>query len=230
MRVIDLETWPRREHFLLFCKMEFPNVNLSIHVDVTDLWKKRSQVGASPTILIAYALARAANAVPEFRQRIRDDQVIEHDVIHPQIAVLGPDNLFGVCELRYDPDFLKFAENANRCIEASKRSTSLDTFPHIEGSRQQRDDLLSITALPWLSTTGFGITRPKADSIPLLAYGRVKEECDRYLLPIHLNFHHALIDGLHIARFAKRIEEAARDLVAKAARATSTQKQSGCTG
>jgi chloramphenicol O-acetyltransferase len=78
---------------------------------------------------------------------------------------------------------------------------------------QPRDDLLSIAALPWLAPTGFEITRrPKRDCIPLVAYGRVQAGQDACTLPIHLNFHRGLIDGLHIARFATAIEEEGRNL------------------
>jgi len=216
MRVIDLEAWPRKEHFLLYSGMEFPHINLSIQVDVTDLWRNRARIGVSATISIVYVLARAANGIPEFKQRIHGAQVIEHDVIHPLITVLGPDDLFGVCVLDYDPDFQRFAETASRGIEDAKRTASMAAFPHALAGAQPRDDLLSITALPWLSTTGFGITRrPKSDCIPFVAYGKVKDERDRSTLPIHLNFHHALIDGLHIARLAERIEEEAHDLALK---------------
>jgi len=217
MRVIDMETWPRKDHFLLFLGMEFPHVNLSIQVDVTDLWRKRAQVGVSPTVSIVYLLSRAANRVAEFRQRIRGGEVVEHDLIHPLITILDSNDLFGVCQLRYDSNFLAFAENATRCIEAAKQEASIAAFPHVQEGEQPRDDLLSITALPWLSTTGFGITRrPKSDCIPLVAYGRVHADRDRCTLPIHLNFHHGLIDGLHIAWFAEALEEEARNLASQA--------------
>jgi len=88
MRVIDLETWPRKDHFLLFLGTEFPHVNLSIQVNITDLWKQRAQLGVSPTVAIVYVLAKGANSVPEFRQRIRGEGVIEHDVIHPLLPIL----------------------------------------------------------------------------------------------------------------------------------------------
>ncbi|MFC2095573.1 CatA-like O-acetyltransferase [Candidatus Bipolaricaulota bacterium] len=216
MRVIDIESWPRRDHFLLFCGMEFPHVNLSIEVDIADLWSRRALTGASPTVTLAYMLTKAANCIPQLRQRIRGEDVIEHDVIHSVITVLGPNDQWGVCQLQYDPRFNRFAEQATECIEESKRSASLAAFPHVQAGEQPRDDLLSITTLPWLSTTGFGITRrPKDDCIPLLAYGRVKDERDQFTLPIHLNFHHALVDGLHIARFAEHIEEEARALASR---------------
>jgi chloramphenicol O-acetyltransferase len=53
------------------------------------------------------------------------------------------------------------------------------------------------------------------DCIPLLSVGKVTEWGDHHLLPFSVNFHHALADGLHIARFIKYIEEEARALVGR---------------
>jgi chloramphenicol O-acetyltransferase len=38
---------------------------------------------------MVYAITRAANAIPEFRYRIRPGQVVEHEVVHPGITVLA---------------------------------------------------------------------------------------------------------------------------------------------
>lgn len=213
MRVIDLESWPRREHFHLFSEMEFPHVSLCVQVDITDLWANRARADASPTIGLAYVLTKAANRVPELRQRIRGGQVVEHDVVHPLITVLGGDDVFGLCPLAYDPCFKTFAANAGECIAKAKECPSLTGWPHDREGKPDRDDLLSITVIPWLSFTAFSITRrPLVDSIPLLAYGKVLKEGGSNRLPVSINFHHALVDGLHIARYVEHIEEEARAL------------------
>lgn len=213
MRVIELESWPRREHFRLYSGMEFPHISICVQVDITDLWANRARADASPTVALVYVITKAANRVPEMRQRIRGEQVVEHDVVHPLIAVLGDDDLFGVVPLAYDACFATFAANAAECLAKAKESLSLTEFPHDQEGKFARDDLLSITVIPWLSFTAFSLTRrPQVDCIPLLALGKVLEEGDRNLLPFFVNFHHALADGLHIARFVKHIEEEAREL------------------
>jgi len=215
MRVIDLASWPRREHFRLYSGMEFPHVGICVPVDITDLWAKRARADASPTITLVYVVTKAANRVPELRQRIRGEQVVEHDVVHPMISVLGGDDLFGVCYLAYDACFATFAANAEGCLAKAKECPSLAEFPHDQEGGFARDDLLSITVVPWLSFTGFSLTRrPQVDSIPFLAWGKVLEEGARNLLPFFVNIHHALVDGLHIARLVEHIEEEARELAA----------------
>lgn len=96
MRVIEIESWPRRDHFYLYSDFEFPHVNICVQVDITDLWANRKRIEASPTVMLVYTITKAANRVPEFRHRIRGEQVIEHDVVHPLITVLGKNDLFGV--------------------------------------------------------------------------------------------------------------------------------------
>lgn len=213
MRVIDVESWPRREHFRLYRGFEFPHVNICVQLDITALWANRARTSASPTVILVYTITKAANRVPEMRQRIRGEQLVEHEVIHPLITVLGDDDLFGVVTLTYEACFATFASKAAESLAKAKEGTSLNEFPHDQEGKFVRDDLLSITILPWLAFTGFAITRkPQVDCIPLLAFGKVQAVGDRYLLPFFVNFHHALADGLHVARFVKYIEEEAQEL------------------
>jgi len=213
MRVIEQESWSRREHFRLYSGFEFPHVNICVQLDITELWANRAHAGASPTVTLVYTITKAANRVPELRQRIRGEQVVEHEVVHPLITVLGDDELFGVVTLTYDAHFATFASGAAEHLAKAKESTSMDEFPHDQEGKTARDDLLSITILPWLAFTGFAITRkPQVDTIPLLAFGKVQAAGDRYLFPFFANFHHALADGLHVARLVKYIEEEAQEL------------------
>lgn len=214
MRVIEQEGWPRREHFRLYSELKFPHVNICVQVDVTELWAERARIGASPTVALVYAVTRAANRVPELRQRIRDQQVVEHDVVHPQVTVLGNDDLFGLVTLAYDPSFAVFAPRAAESLAKAAENASLSEFPYEQEGPSVRDDLISITILPWLAFTSFAITRDRMESIPVLALGKVQAAADRYQLPFQVNFHHALADGLHIARLVQHVEDEARQLAA----------------
>lgn len=212
MHVIEQESWPRKKHFRLYSGLEYPHVNICAQVDVTELWACRARTGASPTIALVYTVTKAAHRVPELRQRIRDEQVVEHEIVHPSVTVLGDDDLFGLVTLTYDARFATFAAMAAEDLAAAEGDTSLDDFPYHQGDPSARDDLLSITILPWLAFTSFAITRRPVECIPLLAIGKVQAAGGRFLLPFYVNFHHALADGLHVARFVKYIEEEAREL------------------
>jgi chloramphenicol O-acetyltransferase len=87
MRCIDLRTWPRREHFHLYSAFDHPHFGLSANVDLTAFYSEVRQRGSSIAVAIVYAIARAANAIPEFRYRIRGADVVEHEIVHPSTRI-----------------------------------------------------------------------------------------------------------------------------------------------
>jgi len=76
-----------------------------------------------------------------------------------------------------------------------------------------RDDLLFMTALPWVSFTSF--THPMrlhpADSIPRFAWGKFFQEGQRLKIPLSVQGHHAVMDGIHMAKFYARVEDWLQD-------------------
>ncbi len=44
--------------------------------------------------------------------------------------------------------------------------------------------------------------------MPKIAFGKFTQEDQRMLLPISVEVHHALMDGLHVGRYLSQLEEA----------------------
>ena len=76
MREIDIETWPRREHFRFFMRMDYPQYNLCFDVDVSRLVPLCRERGLSFYYALLYYSTLAANAVEAFRYRVRGDKVV----------------------------------------------------------------------------------------------------------------------------------------------------------
>jgi len=205
MRTIDQATWPRRRLFEFFRAMDVPYASLCAQVDVTRLHQGAKERGISFTVALVHALATAANAVPEFRQRIRGEDVIEHEVVPPSLTVLAEGDVFGFCHIPYSPDFAAFAAAAERAIGRAKTEASLEDEPG-------RDDLLFLTGIPWVSFTAlsYPMSLRPADSIPRIAWGRFFPQGSRLLMPLSVQAHHALVDGVHTGRFYARVEEELR--------------------
>jgi chloramphenicol O-acetyltransferase type A len=89
MRPIDMERWPRGEHFEFYGAFDHPHFGMCADLDLTRFQAVRKSHGYSMTVAIVYVLSRASNAIPEFRYRIRGRQVVEHEVVHPSITILG---------------------------------------------------------------------------------------------------------------------------------------------
>lgn len=76
-RRIEMATYPRKKHFDYFRAMAYPYVGATVKADITDFTKAVKREGLPFFLSFCYCAARAANDVPEFRQRIEGDGIVE---------------------------------------------------------------------------------------------------------------------------------------------------------
>ena len=199
---IDLENWPRRESYELFRNFGFPYFSITANVDVTALRAAAKEKVTAFTIGLVYVLSRAANAIPAFRQRMEGDTVVEYHVVHPSITILAENDQFRFCSLRYAEEFKQFAEGAKARIEQARTANSVWPEP-------DRNDFLFMTSLPWIAFTAMVHPVPldPPDSVPRFAWGKYEEHDGRISMPLNVQGHHALMDGMHVGRYFALVQE-----------------------
>jgi chloramphenicol O-acetyltransferase type A len=201
MRHIDMQTWPRRRLFTVYTTFDHPHFGMCANVDVTASYPAVKERGHSITLAIVYAITRAANAISEFRYRIRGRQVVEHEVVRPSTTILAKDDLFSFCYFEYVEDFAAFAAGAADWIAYMRMHPSIENEPG--------DDALYMTAIPWVSFTAFmhsANLRP-ADSVPRFAWGKIFHDGDLLKMPLAVQGHHALMDGQHVGMFYEKVQD-----------------------
>jgi len=200
MRTIDMQTWSRREHFEFFRTYEYPHFGMCANVDLTAFYPAVKQRGYSLTVAIVYLITRASNAIPEFRYRIRDGKVIEHEIVNPSFTILVEEDVFSFCCVDYVEDFSTFAAKAAERIAIVRENSWVHQVP--------RDDVLYMTAIPWVSFTSFlhPMKLQPADSIPRFVWGKFFEDGERLKMPLGVQGHHALIDGVHVGKFYAEVQ------------------------
>jgi chloramphenicol O-acetyltransferase type A len=202
---LDLTSWARRDVFEFFRGFDKPYFNVCTRVDVTNLLallRRRAKVSVALTY--HYFALRAANEVEPFRYRLREGKVLVHGVIHGGTAVMLPNESFSLAYFDYQEDFGKFVVAARRAVE------EVHSGNHAFRPRVSDDARIHFTTLPWISFTSFSHARNwrGEDSVPKIAFGKFTSENERILLPISVEVHHALMDGLHVGRYLSRLEEA----------------------
>jgi chloramphenicol O-acetyltransferase type A len=200
-KIIDQADWPRREQFELFKTFGSPYFSITADVDITT-YRQALPKGGRFTIGLVHAIASAANAVPQFRQRIRGNDVIEFATVHPSIIVLNEEEAFRFCAFPYSEDYAAFAKDVPSLMERAKAAASMFDFA-------DQDDFLFLTGLPWISFTGVMHAAPTQapDSVPRIAWGKYRRIEDRIMMPLNVQVHHALVDGIHVGRFYAQVEE-----------------------
>jgi chloramphenicol O-acetyltransferase type A len=202
MKTIDMQTYSRREHFNIFSTLDQPHFNICANVDLTTFFPVAKQRGYPFTVALVYVLSRASNAIPEFRQRIRAGKVIEHEIVHPSGTILVDEDRFSFCTFTYHEDFSEFAPLAVEMIAYVKEHLTMEDEPG-------RDDLLFMTAIPWVSFTSFmhPLHMSPADSVPRFAWGKIFEKEEQMKMPLSVQGHHGLMDGIHMARYYEKVQD-----------------------
>ncbi|MDX1624717.1 MAG: CatA-like O-acetyltransferase [Gemmatimonadota bacterium] len=203
-RRLDLDAWERREHFAFFRDYDQPFFNLCAEVDVSSaLARCRGGGGPSFSVTVLFHSTAAANGVEAFRYRIRGDGVVVHDVIHAGTTVLRPDGTFGFAYVDYEGSLEAFAEAAEEAFVSARRSDrALDP-------RDERDDLIHHTVIPWIAFTSMAHARrhDPEDSVPKISFGRYHGDEGAERMPVSVEVHHALMDALHVGRFLDSFQE-----------------------
>jgi chloramphenicol O-acetyltransferase type A len=200
---LDVNTWARRDLFQFFLHFDNPYFNICTSVDVTRLLELlRSRPDVSVTLTYHYFALRVGNEIEPFRYRLREGQVLIHEVINGGTTVLQPNESFSFAYFDYHEDFEEFITEAQRAVnELQKGESAFNPRPD--------DNAIHFTTLPWVSFTSFAHARNwgREDSVPKIAFGKFIKENNRIRLPISVEVHHALMDGLHVGRFLTRLEE-----------------------
>ncbi len=204
---LDIANWSRRELFEFFIAYSNPYFNVCANVDVTKLLTLvREQPQVKISLAVHYFALRVANEIEPFRYRLKDEKVFVYDVINGGTTVLLPNESFAYAYFDYQRDFKKFIEGMGKAVD-DIRTGSGKLKPTM------RDDVIYHTTLPWISFTSFAHarTRGRGDSVPRFVFGKFFKENDRTLMPMSIEVHHALMDGLHVGRYLNRLEEALAD-------------------
>lgn len=207
MKYIDLETYPRRSHYEFFKSMAYPYVGMTANVDVTDIIAEAKARGGSPFLGCLWVAANAANAIPELRQRIVEDRILEYDHCNSAHTVALPDGTFCNCATDCRKTFDDFLVYGKACQEEAKLR---------HGFVQPGDDetsLLFFSCVPWVAFTQVIQPAPiPADSNPRIVFGKFFQENGRIMMPLAIQCNHALVDGLHIGLFYQAFESLAATL------------------
>ena len=204
-RYLNLETWPRRDLFEFYRHFDKPYFNICTRLDVTNLLSTLSlRKDISVSLAYHYFALRAANEIEPFRYRLRGGKVFVHDVIHGGTTVLLPDESFGLAYFNYDSDFATFFEGASRSVAEALGSGGGWKLEETD------DDRLHFTTIPWISFTSFSHARnwKREESATKIAFGKFSQDDGRTWLPISVEVHHALMDGLHVGRFLEQMQNA----------------------
>jgi len=201
-RYIDTETWSRRDLFRLFKEYDAPSFNICAEVDATRLLDFARARRLSFFVAYHFLSTKVANEVEPFRYRLRGERVLVHGRVDAGAVLLLADESFTFVYFDYTEDFAAFHAEAVRIVERARAE------PPPLDAREGRDDLVYHSVLPWVSFTSISHARDsrRPSGIPKITFGKYREAGGRVLMPVSVEVHHALMDGLHVGRYFERLQ------------------------
>ena len=93
-KYIDMETYKRKNHFEYF-----NSLGITVNVDITEFLDKVHSNKVPFFLTFCYCVYRAGNGVTEFRQRIKDNKIIEFENCQTSHTVALDDGTYCYCNL-----------------------------------------------------------------------------------------------------------------------------------
>lgn len=202
--LIDLDNWPRKEHFHFFRQFEEPFFGVTVQIDCTNAYAKSKALGASFFIYYLHKTLVAVNTNEPFRYRISEDKIYICDRIDGSATIGRDDGTFGFSLIQYNPNFDLFKENALTEIERIQSTTGIFTRTF------ENDNVIHFSAIPWINFTSLSHARSYTfpDSCPKISFGKMTvSENGKRTMPMSIHVHHGLMDGLHLGQFVDYFQE-----------------------
>lgn len=199
-KIIDLNTWNRATHCMVFRNSVEPAFCVTFEVDITNFLKKIKQQNFSFTISMVYAVCKCANEIEEFRYRFLDGNIVLFDKIDTAFTYLNTDSeLFKVVNVPIKDDIEEYVRLAEKTAREQK-----EYFTGPLGN-----DVFQCSPMPWITYTHISHTNSgnKDNATPLFDWGKFYEKDRHIVMPLSVQAHHSFVDGIHIGKFAKVLQK-----------------------
>lgn len=201
---LNLDTWPRKEHFEFFSAFDEPFFGLVASVDVTKAYATAKQLGVPFFLYYLHKTLAAVNSIEAFRYRINNGEVWVHDVVDVSSTVMREDNTFGFSFMPYHPEILTFVASAQKEIERVRNTPGLITRTF------DMENIIHFSAVPWVNFTSLSHARSFTlpDSCPKISVGKITiDAAGKREMPVSVHVHHGLMDGYHVGLFYDALQQ-----------------------
>lgn len=205
-KVIDKETYYRKgvfRHFSEDCKC---STSMTARLDVTDLVAHSQKTNTKFYINFLYLLSKVLNSRDDYKMGYlwQTQELICYDVVHPAQYVFHEDTeTFTLVYSEYCADYETFYANALADVEKAKqtREYGLDMANH--------PNWFDASYISWLSYDSLNVELPDGYLyfLPIINWGRYREENGRLQMPLTVRLNHAIADGYLVANVYRLLQK-----------------------
>ena len=180
---------------------------MTARIDVTELAACSKRSGTKFYLNFLYLLSKVLNAREDYRMAYlwQTGELICYDVINPTQYVFHEDTeTFTIAYTDYYEDYRTFYDNALEDLNRAKESRDygLDAANH--------PNWFDASYISWLSYDSLNIELPDGYLyfLPIVNWGRYREENGRLMMPLTVRLNHAIADGFLVANVYRLLQSA----------------------
>jgi Chloramphenicol O-acetyltransferase len=204
---IDMNTYPRREHFNYYADFIKCRYSMTYNIDITKLLFAVRQYNIKFYPTFTYICTKAINQNQEFRMTYNKHGELGYwDKTNPSYTVFHDDDkTFSDIWTDYNDNFSLFLKAANTDMENGKK------FHGIKAKDNQPPNFFPISCVPWLSFTNLSIVPMNNNGMlfPIITIGKYFAENGKILLPFAISVAHEAADGYHTCKLINDIQNLA---------------------
>ena len=200
---IEMNEYPRRQHYEHYAKSDHCTYSVTASIDVTTLVGnlKEQSLKFYPTFI--YIVTTAVNAVKEFKMAVNaNGELGVYDEVSASYIIFHEDDkTFSCAYTKYDADFSAFYKAVTADMEQYK---DIKGFVAIESPSNS----FPVSCTPWLNYTALNLNMPYVANFyaPIITWGKFQHEQERLLMPLTIQANHAVADGYHTAMLIQEVQ------------------------
>ncbi|MDR0228557.1 MAG: type A chloramphenicol O-acetyltransferase [Flavobacteriaceae bacterium] len=202
-QIVDIENWKRKEHFAIYRSALKCGFSLTVKLEISQVLKvvKAEQLKLYPVMI--HLISKAVNRHNEFKMAMKDGQLIIWDRVDPVYTVLHPETeTFSALTTTYQEKLEEFIMGYNQIAKTHGDDLSFSPVTAPENH-------FNISALPWVNFEGFNLNIADFTDYfpPSFTIGKYQKIGEEVWIPLAIQVHHAVCDGIHVAKFIDTLQE-----------------------
>lgn len=205
-RKIDMETWPRREHFAYYRTEVRCGYSLTQRMDVTGMLAYAHRTGRRFYGCFLYAVSRTVNSMDAMKMMIPPEGGAGiWEMVNPSFTIFHEDDhTFSDVWMEDQENFEDFYREFVRVTETYGRNHGIKARP------DQPANFFCASSAPWIDFDGYATWLAGGEEpslFPIVTSGRYEKENGKVTMPVNLSISHAAADGWHAGEFFRILKE-----------------------
>lgn len=197
MKSLDLDTWPRLEHFTFYKTFSQPYFNITVELEVGELYALSKRLGVPFSHCYLFCLSQAVNKHDSIRYRMKGEDVVIVDNVFLSTVFTIEDDTFRFVPLKYHDDLASFSKSL---VDSYEQHKDLPLLNDKFAASSHKLNQVHVSVLPWFRFSSFSHARSESayeTGVPKFVFGQYAHSSKT--IPLNIEVHHALMDGLDIS-------------------------------